>query len=80
MSEFHEYTLRKGHVIKQLSERQRGGAHQKPTLLNPDLGLLASRTVRKLILWFKPHSLWYFALWQHEQTNALKNWKVKVLR
>lgn len=27
-----------------------------------DLGLLASRIMRKLILLFKPHGLWYFSM------------------
>lgn len=47
-----------GHTRQGASANQ-GEASEKAKF---DLGLLASRITRKLIVLFKPHGLWYFSM------------------
>lgn len=60
-----------GYGKKAAIQKPRTDSPEETNLLTPDLGLLASKTVKKnTFLLYRPHNLWYL-LWKPEQTNAL---------
>ena len=79
----HVYTQRQDHVKMWegscLQTRKRA-LTRNWTLLEPDLGLSAFKSVTIIFLFSKPPSLWYFVWWlEHSNTYKLFRWALNTI-